>query len=387
MIFYPDSKSLILLYFILHEVVFAFILLRKGTKEGVASDRWLGLLILLCAMCMTPWMLGKAGWYAELGYREVLLFMPLHQYFLFGPVMYFLTKELTGEQIHLNKKEWMHFIPAALYLLYSIIIAVTDLLILDEFYFYRDGMDKDFKPAYQITGLISMVIYAMFSIKKYLAFKKRIYQTVSFADTVRFRWLKNFLFALVLIIAFRGLFIVIFPELGDWGVKWWYYLIFGVISYYLSITGLMSSMQLSVHELKALTNSLPEKTNTRIDAKSMELLLKEVHRLFQESKMYLDPSLSLNQVAKAVDSNTSTLSRTINEQAKMNFNDFVNSYRVEAFKQSLAAGEMNYKTLVGIAMDHGFNSKSTFIRSFKKKEGITPSEYFKSLDEIKGVKL
>ena len=74
-----------------------------------------------------------------------------------------------------------------LYLVYSLVVAVTDLIVLDEFYFYSDGMDKDFKPTYQITGLVSMVIYAVFSIRKYLDFKNRIFQTVSFADTVKYK--------------------------------------------------------------------------------------------------------------------------------------------------------------------------------------------------------
>ena len=326
-------------------------------------------------------MLGKAGWYAASGYRDVLLFIPFHQYFLFGPVMYFFTRTLTGEHIRLHKREWLHFVPAGLYFLYAIVVAVADLLILDEYYFYRDGMDKDFKPWYQISGLVCMVVYAIFSIRKYLEFKRRIYHTISFADAVKYRWLRDFLISLVLIILFRGLFIVLFPELGDWGIKWWYYLIFALISYYLSIQGLMSSLRLSAHELKALTSKPVGKTDTASDLQNMDRLLDEVHLLLHESKLYRDPRLSLHQLAKAVDSNTSVLSRVINEKAKMNFNDFVNAYRVDAVKQSLLKGEMTYKTLTGIAMDQGFNSKSTFIRSFKKKEGITPSEYFRSIEK------
>lgn len=383
MIFNFDYQSLILLFFVLSELIFSVILMRKAVKEGIASDRWLSLLILLCALYMTPWMLGKAGWYAEPGYRDFLLFIPFHQYFLFGPVMFFFTRKLTGDRVQESERTWMHFIPAGLYFLYSLLVAVTDLLVLDEYYFYRNGIDKDFEPWYQITGLASMVIYAVLSVRKYSNFRKSIYQTVSFADSLRLHWLKNFLVSLILIIIFRGLFIFLFPELGDWGIKWWYYLIFGLISYFLSISGLMSSIRLSIYEIKGLPALPDEKVRSGPDSKSMDLILQKVHLLFQESKLYKDPGLSLHQVAKAVGSNTSILSRVINEKAKMNFNDFVNAYRVASVKASLADGDLNYKTLVGVAMDHGFNSKSTFIRSFKKSEGITPSEYYKSLNKSK----
>lgn len=381
MIFNYDYQSLTLLFFVLNELIFALILVKKGIKDDIESDRWLSLLILLCALYMTPWMLGKAGWYAESGYRDFLLFIPFHQYYLFGPVMFFFTRKLTGDRVEDDERIWLHFIPAGLYLLYSALVAITDLFVLDEYYFYRNGMDKDFEPWYQITGLASMVIYAVLSVVKYSNFRKSIYQTVSFADSVRLQWLKNFLVSLILIIVFRGLFIFIFPELGDWGIKWWYYLIFGLISYFLSISGLMSSIRLSIYEIQGLPSLPDEKTRTGPDSKTMDHLLDKVHHLFQESKLYKDPGLSLHQVAKAAGSNTSILSRVINEKAKMNFNDFVNAYRVDSVKASLADGELNYKTLVGVAMDHGFNSKSTFIRSFKKREGITPSEYYKSLKE------
>ena len=155
---------------------------------------------------------------------------------------------------------------------------------------------------------------------------------------------------------------------------------FGLISYYLSISGLMSSLRLSSRE-QAVMETSQEKANEAEETKTLDRLFEEIHSLFQESKMYTDPSLSLHQLAKAVSSNTSVLSRAINEKSGMNFNDFINSYRISGVKQSLRDGEMSNKTLVGIAMDNGFNSKSTFIRSFKKQEGITPSEYYKSLGE------
>ncbi|MEL6536263.1 MAG: helix-turn-helix transcriptional regulator [Bacteroidota bacterium] len=382
MLFDPNAKSLILLFFVLHELVFALILWRKGSQEGNASDKWLSFLLLLCALYMAPWMLGKAGWYAQAGYRDFLLFIPFHQYFLFGPVMYFLTRSLCGEVVSLSKKELWHFIPAALYLLYSAVIAVTDLLILEDYYFYQDGLDQDFKPWYQIIGLASMIVYAVFSLIKYREFKGRIYSTVSFADSVRLSWLRDFLFCLALIIVLRGLFIVIFPEVGDWGFKWWYYLLFGLISYYLSLTGFMSSLRMSVPKLEALSSATKVYAESKVEAPHLDPIVQQVDMLFQESKMYADPHLTLVQLAKAVETNTSVLSRAINEKAGMNFNDFINSYRISAVKQSLQAGEMNHKTLVGIAMDHGFNSKSTFIRSFKKQEGVTPSEYYKSLTNL-----
>jgi AraC-like DNA-binding protein len=69
----------------------------------------------------------------------------------------------------------------------------------------------------------------------------------------------------------------------------------------------------------------------------------------------------------------------INEGTGMNFNDFINRYRVEAVKKAFEQGEHQRKTLEGIAWEAGFNSKSTFLRAFKKHTAMTPTQYKNSL--------
>ena len=72
------------------------------------------------------------------------------------------------------------------------------------------------------------------------------------------------------------------------------------------------------------------------------------------------------------------ISKTINQGFQMNFNDCINSYRIEAVKNSLDLGEHKKTTLLGIAYDCGFNSKATFNRAFKKHTGKTPKEYIET---------
>ena len=63
----------------------------------------------------------------------------------------------------------------------------------------------------------------------------------------------------------------------------------------------------------------------------------------------------------------------------MNFNDFINHYRIEAVKVKLREGEHQQTTLLGIAFDSGFNSKATFNRAFKKSTGTTPKNFIENL--------
>ena len=67
------------------------------------------------------------------------------QVLVIGPVVYFYMKSLLQVDFKFSKKDWIHFAPGLLYLLYSLVIFITDKLVLEEFYFYADGRDKDLK--------------------------------------------------------------------------------------------------------------------------------------------------------------------------------------------------------------------------------------------------
>jgi hypothetical protein len=125
-------------------MVFSFLLFKKGFQTDTRSSKWLGLFIFLCTLYITPFMLGYAGWYSKRVSREILFFTPFQQLLLIGPVLYFYTQSLLNASFTLSKKHYIHFAPAFLYLVYSLIILITDKLILTEFYFYADGRDKDF---------------------------------------------------------------------------------------------------------------------------------------------------------------------------------------------------------------------------------------------------
>ena len=105
----------------------------------------------------------------------------------------------------------------------------------------------------------------------------------------------------------------------------------------------------------------------------------KIETLIQEEKLYQNPELTLNDLAKKLETNASVISKTINQGFRMNFNDCINTYRIEAIKDSFANGEHKKSTLLGIAYDCGFNSKATFNRAFKKNTGKTPKEFVAAL--------
>ena len=97
-------------------------------------------------------------------------------------------------------------------------------------------------------------------------------------------------------------------------------------------------------------------------------------RLMAEQRPWLEPELNLAELAHRLALHPVLLSKVLNTGCGQSFSDFVNTYRVEEARRKLADACFAHYSLVGIALDSGFNSKSTFNRVFKKLVGTAPSE-------------
>ncbi len=103
----------------------------------------------------------------------------------------------------------------------------------------------------------------------------------------------------------------------------------------------------------------------------------------ESEKPYLNPSLSLGDLEEALSIPYRFLSQTINNSFNQNFYDFVNRYRIQEVKRLLKNNEDDRQTIIEVAYEAGFNSKSAFNKAFKKQVGMTPKEYKKSIQTSK----
>ncbi|WP_053977152.1 helix-turn-helix domain-containing protein [Mangrovimonas xylaniphaga] len=101
----------------------------------------------------------------------------------------------------------------------------------------------------------------------------------------------------------------------------------------------------------------------------------------EKDKLYTDPKLSIHKLSEELQIPRQYISEVLNLHLEKSFLDFINEYRVEEFIKRLKDDQYAHLTLLGIANEVGFNSKSTFNATFKKIKGITPSEYKNSLQQ------
>lgn len=400
MLFQFGFYSSLLLIFFVHGTVYAILLWRKSILNETVADKWLSAFLLLAVLYIAPWMLGFAGWYDNLPYRQILFYVPFQHLFFIGPVIYCYVQAVLNPQFRFHPKLLWHFLPGALYLVYSAVVVVTDKLILSEPFFLANGEDPDFDLWYQLTGFISMIIYFILSIQYYNSYRKLLVQVVSYAEAVSFRWIRNFLFAVLTILVIRFVFFCIglVVGLGYWDT-WWYFLAFALCFYYIAINGYANSVETKVAFQTGAFTSRPailltypvDHSPVKEDAEVIDLdsnppadpqpdpalaeWSRKVAAAVVEERLFEAPELTLTDLARHLGTHPALISRAVNRGFAMNFNDFINYHRVQAVLEKLRAGEQQRQTLLGIAYDCGFNSKATFNRAFKKLTGRNPKDW------------
>lgn len=125
----------------------------------------------------------------------------------------------------------------------------------------------------------------------------------------------------------------------------------------------------------------PTESYVKLSEEEAGEVIDTLKKYMQEKQAYLNVDLKQSEVAVAIGCPTYLLSAIFTHYLKMGYYDFVNSYRVEQFKQSVSEGKHEKYTLVTLAEKCGFKSKASFFRAFKKFTGTTPNEYIQQFDK------
>lgn len=106
-----------------------------------------------------------------------------------------------------------------------------------------------------------------------------------------------------------------------------------------------------------------------------EILRQNLEKTLLLSQPHLNAELSLGELAKLIGTTDKKLSTLLNQNMHTNFYDYINSFRIAEFKKSVENGKLMQLSIVGLALECGFKSKSSFYRAFKKETGVSPSQF------------
>ena len=143
------------------------------------------------------------------------------------------------------------------------------------------------------------------------------------------------------------------------------------------------SFQAALQKIYALSDlAIPQKpksvTTSSLSATEISQVLSQLELQMDEERSFLDSSLSLRSLAEKLAIHPNKLSWLLNEQVGKNFNEYINTFRLETFKEKALEPSNAHLTLLGLAYESGFNSKTVFNSFFKKMEEMTPSEWMKA---------
>lgn len=303
-----------------------------------------------------------------------------------GPLLYFYCLyALRGEQIF-RTVDYLHFFPGVFAFLYMF-----------NFFFFYTAKEKIMIDRGEINdfGLFSIVLlvailisgigYSVLSYRLTIKYKLKIKNRFSHSEGISLKWLRYCIISIGLVF-FSAIIVFVFRDLFDvhfhYNPEHIFYTIMVVFIFYLGFFGIRHENILvnnPLHEVNEKeNNSTHEKyRNSGMRAEVAVELYNRLTHFMEEKKPYLNPRLTLAELAGHLDVSTNQLSQIINQQARGNFHDFVNKYRVEEFLQNAKCN--NKFSLLALALDAGFNSKSSFNHIFKKQKGVSPSQYLSKM--------
>lgn len=229
--------------------------------------------------------------------------------------------------------------------------------------------------------ILPLSIYWILSYKKLLVHQKNVRLFASNTEGVDLAWLRYFLWGLaaMLVAWFSELFWA-FPIIRAISN-----LIYLVSAFYLAYFALQQGEVFSEKPQDALDlkTIIEENEQTNLPKKQvltdeqLTILKEKITDLMLNEKPYLDSTLSLPKLAQKLQISTHELSYLINTGFEDNFFNFVNRYRIEESKRILMTPQYQHLSMVGIAFEAGFNSKTAFNTAFKKMVGVSPTEFQK----------
>ncbi|MDB5015501.1 MAG: AraC family transcriptional regulator [Mucilaginibacter sp.] len=307
-------------------------------------------------------------------------YFPLAVDLAIQPLTYIYVVAITQNLTKLHLKDLFHFIPAFIFIIHAVVVYLV-------VYPQAEPLVKDrlaeqlhfnvIKAIEDYLSIISAFVYWFLSYKC-ISNYRRLFNQTSNACYPSFSWLKNILIAVgVLIVALTvniildSVFHFGYNHFFHWQV---FYIFLSLLIYYLGFAGYYQPDFKSAPD-----NVMPDYRKAfhfqRAEIESAKVI---IIRELETNKIYLDQDISINSLANKAKISAALISATINREFGKNFRNLVNEYRIEEVKEKLLNPKFSHLSILGVALESGFNSEASFYRSFKKHTGISPSDYLNS---------
>lgn len=285
--------------------------------------------------------------------------------FLYGPLLWLYSISLTRKKFKVNLNIILHLIPFIVSLFYFILGVLTSLKV-----------DDNSRNFLMVLKLSSVLLYNIWSLQLLRQHEKNIENIFSNLDHKKLTWLKFFCWSIIVITAI-AISSLLVDRLSSLNVPQYGGILTNVaLCIFVYALGYFGFKQEFIFRSLAGKEVEKEKyLKSGLKAEKTDSAFLGVKEFIEKQKPFLDADLTLYGLAEQLELKPNHLSQIINSGSGSNFYDFINGYRVEEAKTKITSEESRQYTLLGVGMSCGFSSKSTFNRAFKKRTGLTPSEF------------
>jgi AraC-like DNA-binding protein len=313
--------------------------------------------------------------------------------FLFGPLHLMYVGILTNTRSRFAQPNWMHFIPFILFRLYFAQVFFISKEELNKFIAQVDAGNLLLSVqlsniAVSVQGLTYMIV----ALRVFSEYRKKIRLAFSSLDKINLTWLKSF----TLLALFVWIVVFILNISGFVGVdsQPFFFLIPTLTALYVYATGYAGMFKTEIflqetvcenmsdaQQLSGMRDSRERKDDglkyqkSGLTPEKADSVIRRLRLYMENDRAYTNADLTLRDVSEQLKLSPHNISEAINSRLNQNFFDFVNQYRIEEVKKDLLDHSKRHLTILGIALDAGFNSKSGFNSIFKRFTDLTPTEF------------
>jgi AraC-like DNA-binding protein len=363
--------DVLVLFGMLQGAAFAALLLAR--KRAPAHGRLLAAILVVFSLLSFKILLHTLDLWTVPGFR----YFPLGIDLFIQPLLFLYVRALTGRKPLQLRRAGIHLMPGAIFLLHAAVVYLAVLPVSNipgkdyraELFAY-----SDVKTAEDLLSAISGVLYWWCSLVRIKAYRRRLEDNISASNSETFNWLKNLLVITGLLVAVLAINIGLDQVLSLGSAKFFHWQLFYVylsaVIFYMGLRG-----YLRINSSPAVIPVLGTESKNRYEKEELERAETAVMEYLVDRQAYKDSELTLQKMSAAIGINPSLVSAAVNSRSGKTFRTLVNDLRVNEVKRCLQDPAYAHLSILGIALECGFNSEASFYRIFKLATGTTPKEF------------
>ncbi|SOE20223.1 AraC-type DNA-binding protein [Spirosomataceae bacterium TFI 002] len=386
----------LLLLFSVFQGILLLIAIPSIQSNNKPANNWLLLSIALSSVSLLFYLLSNFSGAVQAFPK--IIFLADFIIFLYSPLYFFYLRKLLFNDTSLPSRWYFHFLPFVIQ-----VFAYLPFLLNSNKEMLNTIMNQDTMLVYVFltTGILGLIWNSYYwNLFRTMIKNYRTQFETNFSYEQNLNYLNTVLYIHLVCLMLWGAFFVVFgySRWQNWDTVnlqenfidtiW---LSFSVVSFFLGYFAIhqTETFKADPQSVSIFDDILESRVAEKITLEENEdkskhdtgneELIKDLEKIMEEKKPFHNPKLTLSELAKQIGSQPHILSKAINEHYGKNFFDLINGYRIEEFKKLIQNPSFHNFTLLALAYEVGFNSKTAFNRSFKKATDQTPKEYFNQI--------